>query len=92
VLPVLGDRCMGCHRAGRAEGGLVLTDAAGLLRGGDHGAAVVPGRPEEGTMPAVLRAEHPDISPMPRGKRGPLPEDQIEAIRLWIEQGAVWPE
>ncbi len=90
VFPVLEDRCMGCHRAGRAESGLDLTSMDAILRGADHGPVLKPGYPEASMMLTVIRGNHPEIDRMPKGKRGPLTDEQTEAIRLWIEQGAVW--
>ena len=90
VFPILEDRCMGCHRAGRAESGLDLTSMDAILRGADHGPVLKPGYPEASMMMTVIRGNHPEIDRMPKGKRGPLTDEQTEAIRLWIEQGAVW--
>lgn len=92
VRPVLEDRCMGCHRSGRDEGGFIISNPAGILAGGDTGDAIVPGKPDAGSLLAVLQGSHPDIPRMPRGDGGPLLDNQIEAIRTWIEQGAVWAD
>lgn len=92
VRPVLADRCMGCHRSGRDTGGLSLVGPVGLLAGGDNGPAVVPGDPDAGTLIATLTGEHPHVSSMPPGRGEQLAEEQIEAVRLWIEQGAVWAD
>ncbi|HAN96288.1 MAG TPA: hypothetical protein DCQ98_02065, partial [Planctomycetaceae bacterium] len=40
---VLLRRCVACHQAGNASGGLRLDDAEGIRRGGDSGAAIEPG-------------------------------------------------
>ena len=51
VLPVLRADCMGCHKAGRAAGGLALDSSrAALLKGGAKGPAVVPGKPEKSPL------------------------------------------
>ena len=90
VRPLLIDRCIGCHRDGREEAGLNMSTMTTILEGADHGPVLRPGYPEASMMMTVIRGDHPEIDRMPKGKRGPLTDQQIEAIRLWIEQGAVW--
>ena len=43
VLPVLKDKCVGCHNQDRKKGGLVLNNYTSLMEGGSSGAAVKPG-------------------------------------------------
>jgi uncharacterized membrane protein len=90
VKPVLTDRCMRCHRAGREEGGLVLTSMEGILRGAEHGPVLTPGNPLTSTIYTTISGLHPRLRMPKSGKE--LTPDQIEAIRVWIEQGAVWAE
>jgi Planctomycete cytochrome C len=40
---VLESRCIGCHYPVKSRGGLDLTTRDALLKGGDRGAAIVPG-------------------------------------------------
>src|SRR6187551_3837336 len=49
IEPVLKEHCYACHAAGAKElkGGLRLDSRAAARRGGDTGAAVVPGKPAE---------------------------------------------
>ena len=46
VAPILEKRCVHCHGAEMPKGGLSLATRAGLLKGGENGPAVVPGKPE----------------------------------------------
>lgn len=84
VLPVLEQRCVVCHSGPNAQQGLQISSAAGLLRGGASGAAVVPGHPESSLLMAKISGEKPLMPPI--GER--LPPEQIEVIRQWISQGA----
>ena len=43
IKPLLKNQCVKCHGASTQKGGLRLDTAAGALKGGEHGAAVVPG-------------------------------------------------
>lgn len=92
VRPVLIDRCVGCHRDGREESGLNMSSMTKILEGAEHGLVLKPGYPEASMIMTVIRGDHPEIDRMPKGKGGPLTPKQIEAIRRWIEDGAVWGE
>src|SRR3954447_23023441 len=50
VAPLLVERCLSCHNAGKAGGGLDLSTPKSVLAGGEGGPAVVPGRPDEGSL------------------------------------------
>ena len=58
------------------------------LKGGEHGSDLVPGNAEKSRIYRL--AAGLDKPAMPIG--GKLSSDEIESIRLWINQGAVWPE
>ncbi|RPI82538.1 MAG: hypothetical protein EHM42_09350, partial [Planctomycetaceae bacterium] len=45
VAPILVKRCLECHNARDASGGLVLTTSERTLKGGDGGEAVIPHDP-----------------------------------------------
>ncbi|HET6881958.1 MAG TPA: DUF1549 domain-containing protein, partial [Pirellulales bacterium] len=82
--------CLECHGPQRQEGGLRLDVRASALAGGDSGAVIVPGKPDESELlrRVMLPEGHEDIMPA-RGK--PLARRQIEALRVWIAAGAIWP-
>ena len=42
-------------------------------------------------MLLTLAADDDELIP-PKKNGGPLPKDEIERVRLWIKQGAVWPD
>jgi mono/diheme cytochrome c family protein len=90
IRPVLAEHCYECHNSsGRAEGGLAIDHRAGLLQGGDRGSIVVPGRPQDSRLLAVLRHEIADLK-MPEG--GPKLSDEIAAdFASWITEGAFDP-
>jgi hypothetical protein len=76
--------CYGCHGG---SGGLFVATVAQLLRGGDHGPAVVAGKADTSNLVRKLSATPPFGDRMPQG--GPyLPDSTIQVIRLWINQGA----
>ncbi|MFN5743151.1 MAG: DUF1549 domain-containing protein, partial [Planctomyces sp.] len=90
IRPVLAEHCYECHNSsGRAEGGLAIDHRAGLRQGGVRGSIVVPGRPQDSRLLAVLRHEIADLK-MPEG--GPKLSDEIAAdFASWITEGAFDP-
>ena len=87
VRPLLVAKCAACHGGERPKGGLKLTSRADLLKGGDSGAAVVPGKPDESLLLKAVRY-HDEPRMPPKGK---LTDRQIEALARWIKEGAPWP-
>src|SRR5262245_35404303 len=56
VRPVLISQCLKCHGGAKTEGELDVTDRDRLLKGGDHGPAIVPGEPKKSLL--YLMAAH----------------------------------
>jgi len=90
VRPLLSQRCYGCHNAGSGvlRGGLAVDTKDGLLSGGNHGAAIVPGNPDKSLLLKAIAYTDNNLQ-MPPGTK--LPDDQVEAIRRWIQMGAPDP-
>jgi Protein of unknown function (DUF1553)/Protein of unknown function (DUF1549)/Planctomycete cytochrome C len=88
VAPVLEQRCIHCHGGAAPKGKLSLATAAAVLKGGESGPAVVPGKPDESVLLEMISGDRPQ---MPQ-KDKPLAKQEVERIRTWIERGAHWPE
>jgi hypothetical protein len=86
IQPVFEKSCWNCHSGSVQLSKLNLTTREGALKGGEHGAAIVPGNADRSKLYRLVAGL--DKPTMPIG--GKLAPDQIESIRLWIEQGAVW--
>ena len=84
VEPLLVRRCLECHSA-EARGGLDLRTRGSLLKGGETGTVIVPGKPDES-----LLFEHVSTNYMPPKK--PLQAAEIAVIKTWIERGAYFPD
>lgn len=89
IRPVLVERCYECHNsADQADGSLILDHREGLLRGGDRGAAIVPGNARESLLITAMHFDS-DLR-MPEG--GPkLDEQIIRDFERWIDAGAPDP-
>ena len=87
VAGVLIEQCGGCHSAGESEAGLSLASHDAMLRGGESGAAVIPGQGAGSLLVRKLKGVDIDGQRMPRG-RPPLPDEVIARIERWIDEGA----
>ncbi len=87
VAPILEKSCVHCHGETTPKGKLDLTSRASILKGGDSGPAVVPGKPDESPLLEMISGDPPD---MPQ-KAPPLSKGEVATIQRWIEQGAAWP-
>jgi mono/diheme cytochrome c family protein len=86
VAPLLAEKCVQCHGQASTMSDLDLRTPAGLAKGGQHGAVVVPGKAPESLLYRRLTGA---IQPqMPFGGR--LTDAQIATVKAWIEQGARW--
>jgi mono/diheme cytochrome c family protein len=83
VASILQAHCFTCHGGERTEAGLDLRTKAGLLRGGDSGPALVPGRPDESRF--LTRIEQGEMPP--EGQPAPGTE-QVAILRAWVAAGA----
>ncbi len=88
IRPVLAKHCYECHSSSseELEGGLSVDFRDGLLKGGDSGKAVVPGKPDESLLLEALRYESLEMPP-----EGKLPAAVIKDFEHWIQTGAADP-
>ena len=84
VKPIFNSNCNACHKPEKNKGELDMTTFASLMKGGKHGAAVVPGQPEKSKLVEMVSGDEPD---MPKDT-DPLHKEQIAIIERWIKQGA----
>src|SRR5438552_913365 len=89
IRPVLVANCYQCHSASAKElkGELRLDTREGLRKGGESGAVVVPGKPEESPIIKALR--HEEGLEMPPNNK--LPDGVVANFAKWIEMGAPDP-
>ena len=90
VQPVLEANCVGCHNPEKTKGKLLMHTVEGLMKGGENGVIVVPGKPDESPLFKRITLPKDDDDIMPP-KDGPLATGDIEILKQWITQGAGWP-
>ena len=98
ILPVLEAKCMDCHRAPfenprtgritRPKGGLRMDTVEEIMKGGDEGLSIVKGKPDESLAYTRTKLPEDDLDHMPPEGNEPLTDEEKEALRKWIEQGA----
>ena len=90
VRPILVEHCFSCHSASapKLKASLRLDSRSGMLAGGDSGAAVMPGKPEESRLVRAIQYDDVELRMPPKGK---LPDAAIADLKEWIKLGASWP-
>ncbi|HEX4951404.1 MAG TPA: DUF1549 domain-containing protein, partial [Blastocatellia bacterium] len=89
IKPIFDAHCVSCHGAKKAAGQLRLDNKAAAMKGGISGAIILPGNANASIL--LTRVTGSDgQAKMPMGGE-PLKPEQIELLRQWIAQGAVWP-
>ncbi len=89
IAPLFERACVSCHGAEKEKSGLRLDDRRLALRGGDEGPAILPGNNAESLLIRLVSGVDPDRLMPPKGDR--LSDQDIQLLRAWIDQGAVWP-
>ena len=92
IRPVLVQHCYACHseeasKKNKLKGELFLDTRAGLLKGGESGPAIVPGKSAESLLVKALLYE--DGYQMPPSSK--LPAEIAADFRRWIDGGAPDP-
>jgi uncharacterized membrane protein len=88
VKPVLEQKCMNCHNAGKAKGELAMDLPAQLLKGGKSGKLFVAGKPEVSLLLERLHLPLDAKKHMPPAGKPQLTEEETALLHYWIKAGA----
>jgi hypothetical protein len=88
ILPVLEAKCFQCHGEALKAGNLDLRTRESMLKGGDKGPALAPGRADQSLM--IQRVLGQVAPRMPMAPMPALSEREIALLKDWINQGANW--
>jgi uncharacterized membrane protein len=91
IAPLFKRSCVKCHGAEKRKAGLRLDAKRFAMKGGESGAAIVPADPAK-SLVYTMSALNPDDEDVMPTKGNLLALSEIETIKRWIEQGAVWPD
>jgi hypothetical protein len=79
-------QCLDCHGGAKTKSGFSLATRETLLKGGDRGPAVVPGKAAESALVRfVARTDEPHMPP-----KHPAPKEAVELLAKWIDLGAAY--
>src|SRR6266849_4522432 len=83
IRPILKAHCFDCHGEGeKLKGGLDLRLRRLVLKGGDEGPVIVPGKPERSLLFKLVHSGE-----MPKRDKK-LTREQVALIKEWIASGA----
>lgn len=87
IAPVLLKNCAGCHGGEDPAENLRMTAFENLLRGGDSGPPILPGRGAESLLIRKIKGKEIEGQRMPISKP-PLSAEVIALFEKWVDQGA----
>jgi len=85
LQPIFSKHCYGCHAATVKMGSLDVETHEGIMRGGNQGPIVMPGKAVESRLYLTLTGAMEPFMPM-GGKR--LGADELDVVKRWIDAGA----
>ncbi|MBR9802017.1 DUF1553 domain-containing protein [bacterium] len=90
IRPILSENCLFCH--GFDEANRAADLRLDTYEGATESAVIFPGDPESSeVMRRILSNDPHEVMPPPESEKD-LSQDEIELLRLWIEQGAKYEE
>jgi len=87
IKPLLQHKCYACHGAVQQKAKLRVDTAKLIKQGGESGAAVVDGKPDESLFFKVLSGTG-DLKMPPEGEGAPLTAEELAKVKEWIAAGA----
>ena len=87
VRPILAENCYKCHGSEHQKGKLRLDLREMALAGGESGAVIVPGQPNQSLLVEAVKWESLEMPPT-----GKLSDQQIATLTEWIKLGAPMPK
>lgn len=93
IQPILEENCVSCHNEDKAKGDWIITTRKEAFESGENAPNIVPFDLKQSAIYTLttLAADEDDLMP-PKKSGGPLPKESITYLKLWIEQGAPWPD
>lgn len=95
VKPLIVGKCLPCHHSGTLSGNLSFETKRTAFGGSKRGAFIVVGQPENSLIYTLTGADHGarDATPVMPAVEGVILSDrERELLRVWIAEGAHWPE
>lgn len=87
IEPILKARCVACHGPGKQRADLRLDDRMAILKGGESGPLLLPGKSAASLL--MERVTAADVRRRMPPKGSPLSQAELALLRAWIDQGAL---
>lgn len=92
IAPLLERKCYQCHLPPDGEGylkaGLSMQSYESLMAGTFYGEVIIPGDSKRSILNKLVEGRAGKSMLMPHDSNSSLTDEEIEALRLWVEQGA----
>ncbi|MBI1804695.1 MAG: hypothetical protein HY033_02530 [Ignavibacteriae bacterium] len=90
IQPIVKKYCLPCHTEDEMNPSeLYLDTYDNMMAGGKHGKPIVPGKADSSLLVMKLSMAKPPLGdPMPLKRKTPFPQDTVQIIKTWINQGA----
>jgi uncharacterized membrane protein len=88
IQPIFDAKCVSCHGTQKVKGRLRLDSLDRLMRGGQDGAAVIPGEAKNSLLFQRITLPAGDKKYMPSDGKPALTPGEIQMIKGWIDEGA----
>jgi len=93
IYPILKDNCLQCHVSPNGIGflktGLNMASYESLMHGTIYGPVIVPGDSRRSVLNKLVEGRAGNYMRMPHDKKDPLTKEDIEVLRLWVNQDAI---
>ncbi|MFV9615815.1 MAG: c-type cytochrome domain-containing protein [Gammaproteobacteria bacterium] len=93
IYPILKDNCLQCHVSPNGIGflktGLNMASYESLMHGTIYGPVIVPGDSRRSVLNKLVEGRAGNYMRMPHDKKDPLTKEEIEVLRLWVNQDAI---
>ncbi|MEQ1903827.1 MAG: DUF1553 domain-containing protein [Pirellulaceae bacterium] len=91
VAPIFREHCEDCHGPETQESGYRVDSRKITPRGGDlYPRLIIAGNATDSPLMKILSGTDPDLKMPPDGER--LSDAELDILRRWINEGALWPE
>lgn len=87
IKPILVKNCISCHGVEKQKGGLRLDAGASIIKGGNSGPILIPGKSNESKILHAVEGKDPETR-MPPLPKALISKEQSALIATWVDQGA----
>ena len=93
IDPILQNKCQQCHLppdgAGYVRTGLNMESYDTLMNGTVFGEVIIPGDSKRSVLNKLVEGRAGKMMRMPHGEAEKLTAEEIEFLKLWVNQGAL---